>query len=108
MNNEKLEKQASSEIAQSRAKSEILFTRYTGLEIDPIAYDFDDSQREKIFAFTDWCMEAAERDTRERCAQLHNDELYEAYLLGCEDEGLPEPLTKGEFLASWEDTQEVK
>jgi hypothetical protein len=36
--------------------AEQLFTRYTGTVVDPIAYNFDDEQRELIFAFTDWCI----------------------------------------------------
>lgn len=38
----------------------------------------------------------------------NDQDLYDAYLLGCEDECLPEPLDKGTFLASFEDTVDVQ
>lgn len=37
-----------------------------------------------------------------------DDDLYDAYLRGCEDACIPEPLDKGTFLASWEDVQDAQ
>ena len=46
----------------------------------------------------------AEINWRQEWGSLANhfaDQLYEAYLLGCNDLCIPEPLTREQFLAKW-------
>jgi hypothetical protein len=54
-------------------------------------------------------IEFAEAYARVAAPQRWTDQdLYDAYLHGCEDDCLPEPLDKETFLASWEDVQDVQ
>jgi hypothetical protein len=65
------EKQASSEIAQSRERFEKWAMDDQGFTLNTIHYK-NDRGRYCLAALNDWwdAWQAAERDTRERCAQL--------------------------------------